>query len=137
MRKPKKEAKRWFDQGRRDAASAAKVKEQGINEVCCFLAQQAAEKLLKAFLYAQGEAPVVGHSTFYLAKRCQEYDARFKKILQSCKRLDALYIPTRYPNGLVEGVPYEVFDANDAEQALHDLGTVRSLIEELLKDIES
>lgn len=79
MTKPKKEAKRWFDQGVRDADSALKVKEQGICELSCFLAQQAAEKLLKAFLYSQGEAPVVGHSTFYLAKQCQEYDIRFKK----------------------------------------------------------
>jgi HEPN domain-containing protein len=135
MTKPKKEAKRWFDQGRRDVESAAKVNKQEIHELCCFLAQQAAEKLLKAFLYSQGEAPVVGHATFYLAKRCQEYDTRFKEILQSCKRLDALYIPTRYPNGLVEGVPYEVFDASDAEQALKDLESVRTLVEERLQNL--
>lgn len=132
MTKPRKEAKRWFDQGTRDAESALKVKEQGIHELACFLAQQAAEKLLKAFLYYQGEAPVVGHSTFYLAKQCQEYDDRFKKALRACKRLDALYIPTRYPNGLVEGVPYEVFDAEDAEQALKDLETIRALVKTVL-----
>jgi HEPN domain-containing protein len=132
MTKPKKEAKRWFDQGIRDAESAVKVKEQGIFELSCFLAQQAAEKLLKAFLYYQGEAPVVGHSTFYLAKQCQEYNAQFKTVLRACKRLDALYIPTRYPNGLVEGVPFEVYDAEDAEQALNDLGQVQSLVKSLL-----
>lgn len=132
MTKPKKEAKRWFDQGIRDAESAVKVKEQGIFELSCFLAQQAAEKLLKAFLYYQGEAPVVGHSTFYLAKQCQEYNAQFKMVLRACKRLDALYIPTRYPNGLVEGVPFEVYDAEDAEQALNDLGQVQSLVKSLL-----
>lgn len=132
MTKPKKEAKRWFDQGVRDAESAVKVKEQGIFELSCFLAQQAAEKLLKAFLYYQGEAPVVGHSTFYLAKQCQEYNAQFTPVLRACKRLDALYIPTRYPNGLVEGVPFEVYDAEDAEQALNDLGQVQSLVKSLL-----
>lgn len=132
MTKPKKEAKRWFDQGVRDAESAVKVKEQGIFELSCFLAQQAAEKLLKAFLYYQGEAPVVGHSTFYLAKQCQEYNGQFKPVLRACKRLDALYIPTRYPNGLVEGVPFEVYDAEDAEQALNDLGQVQSLVKSLL-----
>lgn len=132
MTKPKKEAERWFDQGTRDAESAVKVKGQGIYELSCFLAQQAAEKLLKAFLYYQGESPVVGHSTFYLAKQCQEYDARFKKVLRACKRLDALYIPTRYPNGLVEGAPYEVFDTDDAEQALKDLEEIKSLVRSLL-----
>jgi len=128
MTKLKKEAKRWFDQGLRDTESALKVKEQRIYELSCFLAQQAAEKLLKAFLYYQGESPVVGHSTFYLAKQCLEYDSRFKKLLRACKRLDALYIPTRYPNGLVEGVPYEVFDEEDASQALKDLGEIKSLV---------
>ena len=132
MTKPKKEAKRWFDQGTRDAESAVKVKDQGIYELCCFLAQQAAEKLLKAFLYYQGESPVVGHSTFYLAKQCQQYDDRFKKVQRACKRLDALYIPTRYPNGLVEGVPYEVFDTEDAEQGLKDLEEIKSLVQSLL-----
>lgn len=132
MTKPKKEAKRWFDQGTRDAESSAKVKDQGIFELSCFLAQQAAEKLIKAFLYYQGEAPVVGHSTFYLAKQCQEYDERFKKVLRAGKRLDALYIPTRYPNGLVEGVPYEVFDEEDAEEALKDLEQIQSLVKSLL-----
>ena len=43
-----------------------------------------------------------------------------------------LYIPTRYPNGLVEGVPYEVFDAEDAQQALNDLEEVKSLVKSLL-----
>lgn len=132
MTKPKKEAKRWFDQGIRDSESAVKVKDQGIYELSCFLAQQATEKLLKAFLYYQGESPVVGHSTFYLAKQCQQYDSRFKKIQRACKRLDAFYIPTRYPNGLVEGVPYEVFDAEDAEQGLKDLAEIKSLVESVL-----
>jgi HEPN domain-containing protein len=132
MNKPKAEAKRWFDQGMRDAESALKVKEQAIFELCCFLTQHSAEKLLKAYLYFQGEAPVVGHSTFYLAKQCQEYDSRFKTLLRACKRLDALYIPTRYPNGLVEGVPYEVFDAEDAQQALNDLEQIKSLVKTLL-----
>ncbi|MEK7385094.1 MAG: HEPN domain-containing protein, partial [candidate division NC10 bacterium] len=80
----------------------------------------------------QGEAPVVGHSTFYLAKQCQEYDERFKKVLRAGKRLDALYIPTRYPNGLVEGVPYEVFDEEDAEEALKDLAQIKSLVNSIL-----
>lgn len=132
MTKPKKEAKRWLDQGIRDSESAVKVKDQGIYELSCFLAQQAAEKLLKAFLYYQGESPVVGHSTFYLAKQCQQYDSRFNKIQRACKRLDAFYIPTRYPNGLVEGVPYEVFDVDDAEQGLKDLEEIKSLVKNLL-----
>lgn len=132
MTKPKKEAKRWFDQGIRDSESDAKIKDQGIYELSCFLSQQAAEKLLKAFLYYQSESPVVGQSTFYLAKQCAQYDARFKKVQRACKRLDAFYIPTRYPNGLIEGVPYEDFDAEDADQGLKDLEEIKFLVKSVL-----
>ena len=41
-------------------------------------------------------------------------------------------LPTDYPNGLVEGVPYEVFDAEDAEQGLKDLEEIKSLVKNLL-----
>ena len=53
------EAKRWFDQGVRDRAAAESNRVNGFHEVACFLCQQSAEKLLKAFLYRQGERMVV------------------------------------------------------------------------------
>ena len=122
------ESKRWYEQGIRDADSAARIKKEGIYEVACFLCQQSAEKLLKAFLYYRGESPVVGHSTFFLAKRCAEYEREFGKIIRECKRLDKLYISTRYPNALVEGTPQEVFDEDDANQAIADLEKVKRLV---------
>lgn len=59
-----REARRWWRQAGRDLDSARVNAEQGIHEVACFLAQQSAEKALKALLYLQGESPVLGQSLF-------------------------------------------------------------------------
>lgn len=59
MNNNEKEALRWFLQGIRDGRTAGRNAENGDNEVACFLYQQAAEKLLKAFLYLKGENPVL------------------------------------------------------------------------------
>ena len=62
MTRREREARRWWRQARRDLESADIIARHDRHEVACFLAQQAAEKGLKAFLYAQGESPVLGHS---------------------------------------------------------------------------
>ncbi len=59
---PRREGRRWLDQAQVDLQWARHLNEQGAYYLVCFLAQQAAEKALKAFLYAQGEELVVGHS---------------------------------------------------------------------------
>ena len=86
-------------------------------EKACFLAQQASEKALKAFLYAKGEERVFGHSVAELLKRAMEHDGSFEDC-KSASVLDKYYIPTRYPNGLPGGVPYEAFDEVDAKRAI-------------------
>ena len=112
-----KEAMRWYRQGTRDARTAMKNAENGDFEVACFLFQQASEKILKAFLYLKGERAVLGHSTLTLAKKCAEYKSEFEEVIEACIELDVFYIPTRYPNGLPDGVPYEYYKSNHAERA--------------------
>jgi len=84
----------------------------------CFLAQQAAEKALKAFLYARGEELVLGHSVRQLCQRAAEHDARFQPSLDDWGVLDSYYIPTRYPNGLPDDIPARVYNRQAAEGAL-------------------
>ncbi len=55
-----KEGKRWLDQALRDMDDAAYARDGKRYNLCCFLAQQAAEKALKAFLYAQGAESCLG-----------------------------------------------------------------------------
>ncbi|MFA4702175.1 HEPN domain-containing protein [Pyrococcus kukulkanii] len=116
-RDPREEAMRWLRQAERDLEDAKFVFNGKRYNLACFLAQQAAEKALKAYLYHMGEEFVFGHSVSDLCKRAMEYDKEFREI---CKAgvLDKYYIPTRYPNGLPGGVPYEAFDEYDAERAI-------------------
>ena len=84
--------------------------------MACFLYQQGAEKLLKAVLYLNGERPVVGHATTHLAERCAEYKPAFRDLLEPCRELDIFYVPTRYPNGVPDGAPYEFFAAEHSRR---------------------
>jgi HEPN domain-containing protein len=81
--------------------------------------QQAAEKALKAFLYANGEEEVFTHSIFELLRACSAYDKEFKKCLP-LKTLDRYYITTRYPNALPGGIPAEFFDEEDEAKSARD-----------------
>ncbi len=84
--------------------------------MACFLYQQGAERLLKAVLYLKGERPVVGHASTHLAARCAEYESGFEDLLDACRELDVFYIPTRYPNGVPDGAPYEFFGLRHSER---------------------
>ena len=112
------EGQRWLAQARYDLQGAALNGRAGFGEIACFLAQQSAEKALKAFLYAQGERPVLGNATHLLVQRCGKYDAAFEGLLEACRRLDQYYIPTRYPNGIPDGIPHDVYTAVQAAEAV-------------------
>lgn len=74
MRKtPIEEVRRWLDQAREDLKWARRLAEEGGYHLACFLAQQVVEKALKAFLYAQGESVVLGHSST-LGERAAQYE---------------------------------------------------------------
>lgn len=112
------EAIRWYLQGTKDAKSAEKNARAGDFEVSCFLFQQAAEKILKGFLYLKGERTLTGHSVLKLAQRCAAFDPKFQALNDPCVQLDVLYLPTRYPFALPGGAPYEFFTLAHAQKAL-------------------
>ena len=111
------EGKRWLLQAEQDLDDARYNFDGERFHLACFLSQQAAEKALKAFLYAKGEEHVFGHSVTELWKKARTYDGGFEKV-KKAGILDKYYIPTRYPNGLPGGVPFEVFDEIDGKRAL-------------------
>ncbi len=123
---PHTEGRRWLEQAQVDLEWARHLFQQGAYYLVCFLAQQLAEKALKAFLYAQGEEAVIGHSVRQLCQRAGEYDARFQCHLDMWGGLDGYYIPTRYPNGLPGDIPARVYNRTAAESALATAGAVVS-----------
>ena len=67
MNQNQPESERWLRQAEYDQQAAQVNQEEGFYAWTYFLCQQAAEKALKAFLYHQGQGPVIGHSTYRLA----------------------------------------------------------------------
>jgi HEPN domain-containing protein len=85
--------------------------------------QQAAEEALKAFLYSKGLRAILTHSIRELVLDCSKYDTAFSNFLSQARVLDAYYIPTRYPNGLVGNeIPAQYYSEEDASQCTNYAG---------------
>ncbi len=117
-RTPDEEALRWLRQSEADLDAAKYNFEGNIYYLVCFLAQQIAEKALKALIYSQGEEIVIGHSVAMLAERVRNYGIAIDNLADEISVLDGYYIPTRYPNGLPDGIPAQVYNRKSAEDAL-------------------
>jgi HEPN domain-containing protein len=115
---PITEGRRWLEQAGHDLAWAEDLAERGGYHIACFLAQQVAEKALKAFLYATGEELVLGHSVQRLASEAAEADPEFGVKGRRWSMLDGYYIPTRYPNGLPDSIPALVYTQEAARSAV-------------------
>lgn len=114
----KKEAKRWLMQAERDFDDAKFASNGKRYNLACFLAQQSAEKALKAYLYSQDTEEVWGHSVAELCTDAQSLDSDFGELKKEAASLDKYYIPTRYPNGLPGGIPSDVYQEEDARDAI-------------------
>lgn len=90
----------------------------GHHAAACFQSQQAAEKALKAVMFAHGARVVLGHSVRELARQCEGHNAAFAGVAEHAALLDQFYISTRYPNGLpFPAVPSETFTNAQAQAA--------------------
>lgn len=117
---PHDEAARWLAQARQDLSDGRYNADGDRHHLACFLAQQSAEKGLKAYLYARGIENPWGHSAAQLCEAAREFDTAFAELTEAASTLDRYYIPTRYPNGLPGGTPADAFHQRDSESALAD-----------------
>jgi HEPN domain-containing protein len=114
------EALRWLGQARADLRAAEGSVRTGSHEWACFQAQQAAEKALKALWLGNGFEPW-GHSVLRLIDDYPDEAVRLGSLAglrSAAKALDKLYVPTRYPNGLPDLAPYEVYTELEAQAAI-------------------
>lgn len=117
-RDPAEEGRRWLAQATDDLVTAELLVRHGRHPVACFLAQQCAEKALKAVLYRGGADVVLGHS---VAMLCQELAAAHPALAPRCRgwaTLDQHYIPSRYPDALPGGTPADVYTDVQARAAV-------------------
>ena len=138
MRKnPLKEGKRWLEQAVEDLKWAEDLAGRGGYHISCFLAQQVGEKALKAFLYAMGEEIVLGHSVERLCSAAAGYDKEFAEKVKTWSILDGFYVSTRYPNGLPDGIPANVYTSRAAVEACAIAGEVVNFVRHKIAPLES
>ena len=70
MKPSRDTAQRWLRQAEHDMRIAHGHQERADYSDACFMAEQAAQKTLKAFLIWQGQRSVPLHSVAQLAERC-------------------------------------------------------------------
>jgi len=121
-----------LQQAEADIRGAQVLLDNGIYHLACFVAQQTAEKALKAYLYTQGEEVVTGHSVARLCSWAAEYNLEFKRLKEDAAILDGFYIPTRYPNGLPDSIPAEVYNKKTALEAVEMARYVMNFVRERL-----
>lgn len=76
-------------------------------DTVCFHAQQAAEKLLKAFLVQHGRTPGRTHDLVALLSECVAVDSALVRHQGDCQRLSFYAVAARYPS--------DVFDPGEAD----------------------
>ena len=113
----------WLHQAQADLAQAQLSADAGHHEWACFASHQAVEKALKALHLQQGQQSWghgLGRSFRDLPSDLADRLAKAVDDLEDRLRvLDALYIPTRYPDSLPEGAPTDHFGRLQSSDALN------------------
>ena len=124
-----KEADRWLRQAEYDRKAAEWSERGEFFAPACFLAQQAAAKALRSFLFLHGEDALQSRSVADLIDRAITYDEGFKEIASSCARLDLYYKTTRFPDAIPGGIPAEVITIRDSKEAINCAAEIIELVE--------
>lgn len=114
-----------------DLGTAEKLAKGGSFEWCCFVAQQAAEKAVKAAFQKLNTA-AWGHSILDLMRILSKRVKVSEELLACARSLDRYYVPTRYPNSFESGSPYEYFTRKDADDAIVCSGRIIEFCKSLL-----
>ncbi len=126
------EARRWFQQARYDLKAARWNAEGGFHSTACFLAQQAAEKALKAFHYyfGSGRSSLFTHSLVEMIRDGSKQVSDLASLLEFGRQLDLHYVPSRYPNGLPSGYPHQFYGPEMSKGAIEAASRVITFIQE-------
>ncbi len=107
----------WLKQALRDLEQAEDSGRADRHEWACFIAQQAAEKAVKALHLHLGQE-AWGHVVAKLLVELPPSTPAPKKLVEKGRVLDNFYIPARYPNSHPEGAPFEHYGPLQSEEAI-------------------
>jgi HEPN domain-containing protein len=132
------EARRWYLQGRHDLRAASWNQRGGFHDTACFLAQQAAEKVLKSLHYSLGSSrhTLLTHSVVELLRKAARRVPTLKEHLEHARELDLHYVPSRYPNGLPSGYPHLFYARETAAKALGASQAILAAVEKFYAERE-
>jgi len=88
-------------------------------DTVCFHAQQAVEKLLKAFLVANGKPAPREHDLVGLLSVCVQIAARFADLESGCRKLTVYATAVRYPVAFAEPTEGEAREAAAIARDVH------------------
>lgn len=113
----------WFEQGKHDLEMARTSQKADSHEWACFLAQQAAEKVLKALHLTHGQE-AWGHVLVDLIDELPTSVQPPEELVEKARVLDNFYLPTRYPNGHAAGAPFEHYGPLQSKDAIAHAGEI-------------
>ncbi len=116
IRRYQHDARDWWQAALDDLRYAEGNLAMGFYSQVCFLAQQAGEKALKAYLLSQDIVAERTHKLVSLVSQVSKKSKKFSSLSDSAKVLDRYYLGTRYPDVL--GGEFGAYDKETAEDAL-------------------
>lgn len=110
----------WIEKAKNDLLNADNnlASEQIPYDTVCFHCQQAAEKLLKAYLVAHNKAYPITHNLFTILEYILEYDSTAENFRESLAILNPYSVEVRYPGDAWMPAPS---DAKEARQAVQEI----------------
>ncbi len=132
MASRKAEARRWYQQARFDLQAARWNARGAFYNTACFLAQQAAAKALKSLLYAVGarKEALLTHSLSTMIQKAGRQVPALLDCREGARQLDLHYVPSRYPNGLPDGIPHLFYGEATATGAITAAEALVSKVED-------
>lgn len=118
MRAPRDEAALWLQQAADDYRFARTALRERFYAQACFIAQQVAEKAVKAVHYRLGARVVIGHSVRALLAALKGRRTVNDDLLRMAGQLDQYYVSTRYPDALPGLTPSDAFSVAQARAAI-------------------
>ena len=119
-----KEYEKWFKKAEGDLMKITNVisLENAPYDLCCFHAQQAAEKYLKSYLVVRNSAFPKTHDLVQLIELCLKFNTQFNDILQISYRLSEYGVTPRYPDGVDD------IEVEEAKQAYQNALTIKEFV---------
>ena len=118
MKNARQNAERWIREAEYTLRQTERNCREGSYNLACFLAEQTAQKALKAVLYFDGARFINIHSVAELAKEASGTHQEFTSLISEGSRLDQYYLSARYPDAVPEpAIPAEIFTKKKAEEA--------------------